>query len=276
VPENERWLGAIRQAKAEGKPEPEAPSILNVPNVTAMPAGLYNGMISPLAPFAVRGAIWYQGESNTWRAFQYRKLLKSVIQGWREAWGQKDFYFLTVQLANWEGWTWWIHDWSSLREAQSMSLTLLQTGLAVTIDIGDSNDIHAKNKQEVGRRLALSALAKTYGQNITGSGPLYKSMSIENDKIRIHFDNVGKGLVAKDGSLQTFMIAGRPDQQFVQAQAKIEGDTVVVWSPEVPKPIAVRYAWATNPIGCNLYNFDGLPASPFRTDDWLCLTDNTR
>jgi sialate O-acetylesterase len=161
--------------------------------------------------------------------------------------------------------------WAELREAQLMTLSLPKTGMAVAIDIGEANDIHPKNKQDVGLRLALAAMKVAYGRNLVHSGPIYKSMKVEGNKIRLWFDNVGSGLVAKgDGVLKGFAIAGE-DRKFVWAEAKIEGNTVVVWSEKVPKPVAVRYGWSCNPV-CNLYNAEGLPASPFRTDDWPGIT----
>ncbi len=165
--------------------------------------------------------------------------------------------------------------WAELREAQLLTLkTVPKTGMAVAIDIGEANDIHPRNKQDVGKRLALAALAIAYGQKIVYSGPIYRSMRIEGNKIRIFFDHVGSGLVAKGEKLTGFAIAGE-DRKFVWANAKIEGNTVVVWSEQVPKPVAVRYGWADNP-DCNLYNKEGLPASPFRTDDWLGVTVKNR
>ncbi|MDZ7370753.1 MAG: sialate O-acetylesterase, partial [candidate division KSB1 bacterium] len=225
---------------------------------------------------ALRGAIWYQGESNASRAYQYRTLFPTLINCWRQKWGQGDFPFLFVQLANFKptapepG----DSDWAELREAQLMTLSLPNTGMAVAIDIGDAFDIHPKNKQEVGRRLALNALAKAYGRDIVYSGPIYKSMSFEGNKIRLKFDHVGSGLVAKGPKLTGFAIAGT-DKKFVWAEAEIEGETVLVWSPQVPDPAAVRYGWADNP-NCNLYNREGLPASPFRTDDWPGITQGVK
>jgi sialate O-acetylesterase len=200
-----------------------------------------------------------------------------MIKNWRDAWGQGDFPFLYVQLANWKE----IkpepveNDWAELREAQLMTLSTHNTGMAVAIDIGDANDIHPKNKQDVGKRLALWAIAKTYGKDIEYSGPLYQLMEVQGNKAILHFEHIGGGLVAGGGGpLKGFAIAG-PDKKFVWADAKIEGDTVVVSSDKVAEPVAVRYGWADNPV-CNLYNKAGLPASPFRTDDWPGLTDKNR
>ena len=237
----------------------------NNPNVTTV---LYNGMIAPLLPYGIKGAIWYQGESNAGRGMQYRTLLPTLIKDWRARFGVGEFPFFIVQLANFtpvvntpiqEG-------WADLREAQLLtSENLPKTGIAVTLDIGDALDIHPKNKQEVGRRLGLSADSIAYGTKIEYSGPLYKSMKVEGDKIRLTFTHVGGGLATKDGGpLKGFAIAGA-DGRFEFADAKIEGDTVVVSSAKVPSPTAVRYAWANNPV-CNLINKADLPASSFRTD----------
>ncbi len=237
------------------------------------PGVLYNAMIHPLLPYRIRGAIWYQGESNASRAYQYRSLFKTMIMDWREKWGQGDFPFFFVQLANFHAVneTPVESDWAELREAQTMALALPNTGMAVIIDIGEADDIHPRNKQDVGKRLALNALAKVYGRNIVCSGPLYKSHKVENGKIRILFEHVGSGLSAKDGNrLKGFTIADA-DKKFHRADAVIDGNTVVVSGPEVEQPLAVRYAWADNPV-CNLYNAEGLPASPFRTDNWRGIT----
>ncbi|VAX29110.1 Sialic acid-specific 9-O-acetylesterase [hydrothermal vent metagenome] len=233
------------------------------------PTVLYNAMINPLLPYGIRGAIWYQGESNAERAMQYRKLFKALINDWRAAWGQGNFQFLFVQLANFMKRSNKPTDdsWAHLREAQTMALELPNTGMAVTIDIGEAKDIHPKNKQEVGRRLALIALAKTYGKDIPYSGPMFKSMKKEGSKIRLQFTNTDKGLKIKGGKqLKGFAIAGT-DKKFVWAKAKIDGDEVIVWNSKIKNPVAVRYAWASNPL-CNLYNGADLPASPFRTDSW--------
>lgn len=241
----------------------------NNPNI---PTLLYNAMIHPLIPYSIQGAIWYQGESNAGRAYQYRELFPLLIENWRKDWG-KNFPFYFVQLANYqqknsepvES------DWAELREAQSRTLALANTGMAVIIDKGDADDIHPKDKQAVGHRLALIARAKTYGENISYSGPLYRSYQVDGNKIVLSFDHTDGGLKSSDGkSLQGFAIAGR-DHKFHWAQAEIAGDKVVVSSPEVKFPVAVRYGWANNP-DCNLYNSADLPASPFRTDDWKGVT----
>ncbi|MDR0546214.1 MAG: 9-O-acetylesterase [Dysgonamonadaceae bacterium] len=231
------------------------------------PSVLYNAMLHPLIPYAMRGAIWYQGESNADRAEQYKELLPLMIRDWRKAWNN-DFPFYLVQLANFrERNTQPVEsDWAELREAQLQTLHLDNTGMAVTIDIGEAKDIHPKNKQDVGLRLALAARANTYKQDIEFSGPLYQCYTIEGNQIRIHFSHAG-GLKTADNQVLTgFAIAG-PDHQFHWADAHIDGNTVVVCSPKVAFPVAVRYAWSDNPA-CNLLNGAGLPASPFRTDDF--------
>jgi sialate O-acetylesterase len=269
----EQWKKDVEKAKADGTKAPARPSEPLGPNNPWAPAGLYNAMVAPLVPYAIRGAIWYQGESNAGRAYQYRELFPAMIRSWRKAWPQGDFPFLFVQLANYMQ----TKDepgesaWAELREAQLMTLELPDTGMAVIIDIGEANDIHPKNKQDVGKRLALWALARIRDENMVYSGPLYKSMDRKDNKIILRFNHVGGGLVAKDGGpLKGFAIAGS-DHKFVWADARIEGDTVVVSSDKVPEPTAVRYAWADNPV-CNLYNKAGLPASPFRTDTWAGTT----
>jgi sialate O-acetylesterase len=263
------WKEAVGKAKAEGKTAPRRPGEPFGPGNPHSPAGLYNAMIAPLIPFGIQGAIWYQGESNAGRAYQYRKLFPAMIKNWRADWGQGDFPFLFVQLANFMAVKGEPSEsaWAELREAQLMTLALPNTGMAVIIDIGEANDIHPKNKQDVGKRLALWALAKTYGKKLVHSGPIYKSMEVGGNKVILHFEHVGGGLVAGGGEpLKGFAIAGA-DRQFVWADARIDGDTVAVNSDKVAEPVAVRYAWADNPV-CNLYNKEGLPASPFRTDDW--------
>ena len=229
------------------------------------PSVLYNGMIAPLTPFAIRGAIWYQGEANRPRPIQYQTLFPALIRDWRELWGRGDFPFYFVQIApfRYQGDT---GDAAALRDAQRRTLSVPNTGMAVTMDIGNPNDIHPRNKQDVGHRLALWALAKTYGRDgLVYSGPLYRSMDAEEGRIRLHFDHADGGL-RTDGPLDFFLIAGR-DRSFVRAKARIEGETVVVWSEAAPDPIAVRYAWgpADEP---SLFNKVGLPAACFRTDNW--------
>jgi len=240
------------------------------------PSGLYEGMITPLKNFRIRGAIWYQGEGNTWRAYQYRTLLPALIRGWRQAWGEGDFPFLIVQLPN-QGSSTELGDsiWAELREAQFFTArSVANTGLAVTIDVGDAKNLHPPRKAEVGQRLAAWALGTTYGEKIEYSGPLYDSMKISGNAIRIKFKYIGAGLEAHDGQLKGFAISGA-DRKFHWAEARIEGESVVVSSAEVNAPVAVRYAWAESPE-CNLYNKSGLPASPFRTDDWPGATYEKR
>lgn len=257
-----------------GRGKPQQPRGPGHPHT---PAGLYNGMLYPLAPYAIKGAIWYQGEANADRAYQYRTLLPAMINDWRVLWNQGDFPFGIVQLANFMP----VNEepeesaWAELREAQTMTwLEDPNNGMATIIDIGDADDIHPRNKQDVGKRLALWALAKSYGKDIEYSGPVYKSMSIKDNQVILTFAHVGSGLTVKGNALKGFAIAG-DDKKFIWAQAKIEGEKVVVWSDEIENPVAVRYAWANNPV-CNLYNSAMLPAVPFRTDDWKGTTYNNR
>jgi len=231
------------------------------------PSALFNGMISPLLPFAIRGAIWYQGESNVPRAVQYRTLFQVLIRNWREAWGQGDFPFYFVQLANFmarqeqPGES----QWAELREAQTMALALPNTGMAVAIDIGEAGDIHPRNKKDVGLRLALNALRSTYGHaSVIPCGPLFRSAKREGSALRISFDHADGGLVCQGDALRGFAIAGE-EGRFVWADAKIDGEEILVSSPEVAEPRSARYGWDDNPE-VNLYNKVGLPASPFRTD----------
>jgi sialate O-acetylesterase len=260
--EEREYQLAVAQAKADGKPIPWRQWH---PDFAAWaPAALYNGMIAPLTPFAIRGVIWYQGEANSGqdRAPLYARLFQTMIRDWRNAWGEGDFPFLFVQIANWntapEGL------WPDVRNAQRQALALRNTGMAVTIDIGDPEDIHPKNKQDVGLRLALAARAITYGEKIEWSGPLYRQITQEEHALRVWFDHA-TGLAAKgaDGApLAGFEIAGA-DGKYSAADAKIEGVSVIVSSPTVPVPLSVRYGWAANPT-CNLVNKEGLPASPFQ------------
>lgn len=234
-----------------------------------VPTVLYNGMIAPLTPFAIKGAIWYQGEANTGQASRYRSLLTSMIGDWRSRFGVGDFGFHIVSLANYQAVSDEPQDsdWAELREAQAMTAKALpHCGMATAIDIGEADDIHPKNKAEVGRRLALSALALTYGKPLVWSGPWYRSMEMVDDGIRLTFDHAQGGLISKGDPLTGFAIAGK-DRKFVWADAVIDGDTVVVSSPSVTQPTAVRYGWDANPA-CNLFNGENLPAVPFRTDDW--------
>lgn len=253
-------------------PTPPAATDANNPNIVTV---LYNGMIAPLLPFAIKGAIWYQGESNADRAYQYRRLLPAMIMDWRRRFGLGEFPFYIVQLAAWQATQPSPRDneWAELREAQAMTAkSVPHAGLAVAIDIGDANDIHPKNKAEIGRRLALCALAETYGKKVEFSGPWYRAMKAEGNAVRLSFDHVDGGLQAKGGELKGFAVAG-DDHKFVWAKAEIDGKQVVVSAPGVDKPVAVRYAWDIDPV-CNLYSQAGLPAVPFRTDDWPGITIN--
>jgi sialate O-acetylesterase len=238
------------------------------------PTFLYNAMIAPIAGYTLKGAIWYQGESNAGRAFAYRTLFPTMIQDWRVRWREGSWPFLFVQLANWRARKPQpaASDWAELREAQLMTLALPDTGMAVTIDIGEADDIHPRNKQDVGERLALAARRIAYGEDLVYSGPLYRSMEVHGREAFLSFDHVGSGLATGGGGeLTGFAVAGE-DRQFAWAEARIEGDRVIVSSDLVPSPVAVRYAWADNPE-CSLINREGLPASPFRTDTWPGITE---
>ena len=255
------------------------PNQANNPNRASV---LFNGMIAPIQMFSIKGAIWYQGESNVTRAYQYRKLFPLMITDWRRGWGQGDFPFLYVQLAN------YVSDkskpdhpvepeesaWAELREAQAKALSLPRTGMVVTIDLGEPRDIHPKNKQDVGHRLALSALKVAYGQDLVASGPEFKSEKVIGSQVELEFQNVGEGLVSRGEELKGFAVAGA-DKKFVWAQGRINGNKIIVSSAEVSAPVAVRYSWGDNPGG-NLFNRAGLPASPFRTDQWTGITTENR
>ncbi len=247
------------------------PAIAWGPDAPNSPAILFNSRVAPLVPYGLRGVIWYQGESNAHEPAAYRRLLPLMIRDWRRAWGQGDFAFGQVQLAN--------HHpaldipcespWAELREAQLAGLAEPATGLAVAVDIGEAADIHPRNKRDVGLRLARWALADIYSRGGVASGPVFTRMDNEaGGRVRCHFRNTGGGLVARGGALRRFELAG-PDHTFVWAEAEIQGHSVVVWNASVPNPVAVRYAWADNPDGCNLYNNEGLPASPFRSDAFV-------
>ena len=287
-----QWQEAANQAKAAGQPAPAKPAPVapepakpkSPDEAPGTPTGLFNGMVAPIIPYAIKGVIWYQGESNEANGVEYRTLFPSLITDWREKWGQGDFPFLFVELANYghleppattpsQG------QWPWVRDAQNQALSLPNTGMAVTIDIGDPGNIHPKDKQDVGLRLALAARHVAYGQDLVYSGPTYDSMKVEGNSIRISFKNIGGGLtlgvppwtangkpVTPPNELTGFGIAGA-DKKWIWAKSEIDGNTVVVFSDAVPNPVAVRYGWDNNP-DCNLYNKEGLPASPFRTDDW--------
>ena len=259
--EEREYQKSIDEAKAAGKP---IPGRRWHPDFAAWaPAALFNGMIAPLTPYAIRGVIWYQGEANSGpRAPLYAHLFQTMIADWRRAWNEGDFPFLFVQIANWN--TEPDGRWPEVRDAQRKALSLRNTGMAVTIDIGDPIDIHPKNKLDVGLRLARAARAITYGEKIEWSGPLYRQLTREDHALRIWFDHAA-GLTAKDGPLVGFEVAGK-DGQYVAADAKIDGSSVIVSSSTIPEPVSVRYAWAPNPT-CNLYNREGLPASPFQAPE---------
>jgi sialate O-acetylesterase len=262
-----KWEAAVEEAKAANKPAPGRPSDplnthLNIVNV----GGLFNGKIAPLIPCALRGVIWYQGESNATpaRAPYYETQLHLLVQDWRKRWGS-ELPFAWMQLPNVAR----TESWAHIREAMLHTLDLPRTGMAVTIDLGESRNLHPVNKQDCGRRLAQWALGSVYGKEVATSGPLPAGHEIRGHEIVLRFRYADGGLKAKDGVLKGFVIAGA-DHAWKPAQARIEGDTVIVSSPDVPHPAAARYAWAADPP-CSLYNGAGLPASPFRTDDWPIL-----
>jgi sialate O-acetylesterase len=260
--EESEFEKTVEQAKAEGKP---VPGPRWHPDFAAWaPAALFNGMIAPLTPFAIRGAIWYQGEANTGpdRATLYARLFQTMIRDWRNSWGEGEFPFLFVQIANWN--TAAEDLWPDVRNAQRQALALKNTGMAVTIDIGDAVDIHPKNKQDVGLRLSLAARAIAYGEKVEWSGPLYRQVTQEEHALRVSFDHAG-GLMTKGAEVTGFEVAGA-DGKYVAAEAKIDGASVVVSSAAVAAPVSVRYGWAANP-NCNLFNKEGLPASPFQAPE---------
>lgn len=267
--------GTLAEAWTDGKALQHIPDFaekINIPDSLAdkanMPTVLYNAMIRPMTDFSIRGVIWYQGEANCMRGYQYRELFPLLIRDWRKQWGW-NFPFYFVQLPNFGDRQNEPEEavWAEIREAQLKALNVENTGMAIIIDVGKADDVHPPNKQDVGFRLALQARANTYGEDIPYSGPIYNGYRIEGNKIRVFFDHTDSGLKVKDNSeLKGFAIAGS-DHVFHWADAVIEGNEVVVSSSDVEYPVSVRYAWAANPE-CNLYNGAGLPASPFRTDDW--------
>ena len=275
-----KWREEADRAKAAGarpQPSPAVPDALREYRVAA---SIYDWMIAPLIPFAIRGAFWYQGESNEARAEQYGILLPVMIQAWRERWGQGDFPLGIIQLPSYRNEKSEPADepWSHLREAQRQTaLHTRHSGLIVTIDIGEAHDIHPKNKLDVGKRMARWALVEVYGKKMTKSGPMIRAVRIAGPKVILTFDEVGSGLRIRDGArLDEFAIAGA-DHKWIWADAKIVGqDRVEVWSASVAKPIAVRYAFNNNPKHPNLTNETGLPAAPFRTDSWPGPTDGKR
>lgn len=275
----EQWAADSRKQLAAGSVHEQ----LKFPPERVEHGFMFNGMVAPVMPYAIRGMLWYQGEynANDPGDIYYHKM-RGLVGSWRNMWGQGEFPCYFVQLPNLDqpdkdpagG-----NGWARMREVQTKAMQIPNSGMVVTIDVGEAADIHPKNKVDVGERLARWALARDYGKKIVYRSPFYKSMKIEGSKIRISFDQVGSGLMVgkkdywgpvledKGGTLKRFAIAGE-DKKWFWADAKIDGDTVVVSSPEVPNPVAVRYAYSMNPEGCNLYNKDGLPASPFRTDEW--------
>jgi len=289
LPRLEQWSRSARAAQKAKKPLPMPPDWPLYPfsEQRQQPrcVTLHNGMIAPLVPYALKGAIWYQGESNAGSAAdgaQYIEKNRAMLADWRKWFGNPDLPFYFVQLADWQKPT---DDpaggdgWAFMRDAQRLALQIPNTGMASAVDIGDADDIHPKNKADVGERLALWALAKDYGKPVVYSGPLLRQAKAEGGRMRVSFDHVGAGLMVgrkagrapavedPSGGLKRFAVAGA-DRVWHWADARIDGHTVVVSSPRVPEPVAVRYAFSMNPAGANLYNRDGLPASPFRTDDW--------
>lgn len=293
------WLTRVEYAFDD--PIPTAPPV--PPPAPRREAGvassLFNGMIHPILPLTIKGVVWYQGEGNASRAWQYRSTFQRLIQDWREKWDNENLPFYFCQLANYgkkdaepgDG------NWAELRDAQSLALKLPETGQAVLIDLGEGEAIHPVRKKEVGERLAQIALAETYGKAVPFSGPVLKSFTVEANKIRLRFDHTDGGLVARPlpenhdlfimdgrkaplirnapgGELEGFAICGKEGKWF-WAQAEIDGNDVLIWSDQVPGPVAVRYAWADNPTA-NLYNGAGLPASPFRTDDFPLKTQQRK
>jgi sialate O-acetylesterase len=275
------WQAAANAARAENKPPPPRPqNPVGQLTGNARPGNIYNGVLKPTIGYGIRGAIWYQGESNAGRAYQYRDLFPLMIQSWRDEWQIGDFSFYWVQLADFmaekpepAGST-----WAELREAQTMTMSKLpNTGEAVIIDLGEGRDIHPRNKQDVAKRLARWALARDYGlSNLPYHSPQYKSMEKQGSKITLSFDHIGGGLYTFDTTNPVgFAIAGS-DQKFVWADAKLVGtDKIEVSSDKVAEPAAVRYAWADNPV-CNVYSREGLPLTPFRTDDWKGVTADAK
>jgi sialate O-acetylesterase len=283
------WSAAVAKARAANQVPPEQPKPpvpAPKPPVTPdggklAPVGLFNGMIAPLIPYALKGVIWYQGESNAGQAAEYQVLFARLISDWREKWGQGDFPFLFVQLAKFNlSWLGNDSDWAHLRESQLKSLSIPNTGMAVAFDVGDPNNIHPTDKLDVGRRLALVARHVAYGENLVYSGPIYSGMEVQGNSAVVSFTQTGSGLVIgtapwtapglqpiPNDKLVGFKIAGA-DKVWFPADATINGQTVTVSSPQVAEPVAVRYAWGNAP-DANLYNQEGLPASPFRTDDWV-------
>ena len=281
------WNDAVAQAKAAGQAPPPRP-VPSSPQPypptqpwggTGTPSNLFNGEVAPVIPYAIKGVIWYQGEANAGSGLEYQPLFTALITGWREKWGQGDFPFIFVQLPKYLDGT----NWPAMREAQAKTLAVPHTAMATIIDIGDPHNIHPTDKLDVGKRLALVTRHTAYGEDLVTSGPIYQGMKVEGNAIRLSFTETGTGLIIgkapwtapnvaplSDADLLGFAVAGS-DKKWVTATARIDGATVVASSDQVPNPVAVRYAWQNSP-DCNLYNQDGLPAAPFRTDDWPDLS----
>lgn len=276
----QEWTEAARKAEAEGTPPPRRPALPDALREARIAASLYDRMIAPLIPFSLRGVLWYQGESNEARAQQYELLLPTMIKAWRDRWGQGDFAFGIVQLPNYRDVRPEPVDeaWSFLREAQRRTAVAVpHGGLIVTIDIGEAHDIHPKNKLEVGKRTARWALVEGYHQKMTPTGPMFRRAKRRGSRLELKFDVAGRGLRIRDGDkLDEFAVAGS-DQHWRWAHAEIKGrDRLMVWSPEVPAPEAVRYAFNSNPGHPNLTNDTDIPAAPFRSDNWTGPTDGKR
>jgi len=272
IGDTEQWLKQAKAFTHKGNPVPDPPKIpAHDLDNRVRPTGIYNTMIAPLIPFAFRGAIWYQGESNRGEGMVYHEKMKALIRGWRTVWGQGDFPFYYVQLApfRYRGGVFIQPELlPEIWEAQTAALSEPNTGMVVTVDICDVNDIHPRNKQEVGRRLSLWALAKDYGQSgLVYSGPLFRAVTFQGNKATVEFDHTGDGLITYDGGDPTWFQISGPDRLFYNAQAKITGHMIEVWSDEVQNPVAVRFAWHEE-AEPNLMNSARLPASPFRTDAW--------
>ena len=289
LPEIEAWAARSRAALKASEPIPLPPTWPEFPfgerRHRPRCVTLHNGMIAPLVPMSLKGVLWYQGENNAGGPFegnQYIAKKRAMIADWRTWFGDPDLPFYFVQLAGWQKANEnpsHVDGWAFFRDAQRRCLQIPKTGMASAIDVGDAEDIHPKNKFDVGERLALWALSNDYGQKLEPSGPLFRELKIEGAAARLRFDHVGAGLIVgrkngrepvvedRTGALQRFAIAGA-DRKWQWAEARIEGDSVICSHPDVKEPVAVRYAFSTNPAGANLYNRDGLPASPFRSDDW--------
>ena len=232
------------------------------------PSALYNAMVAPVINYSIKGFLWYQGEANTGRAEEYAKIQPAMIADWRNKWNKNDLPFIYVQLPGFMDYNYIPSEsqWAALRESQLKSLSVPNTGMAVAIDLGEWNDIHPDNKKDVGERMAMVAEKIAYGENVIYSGPIFKSSETKGKEMIITFDHIGTGLITNDGEAPgEFAIAGA-DKKFVWAKARIEGNKIIVWNDTITQPVYVRYSWADNPVHPNLYNKEGLPASPFRTD----------